>query len=273
MAYRTWEAILTRKGPIVDIDFCGDDDDDGYHGQECMRRRNSEPNLQKLVHPQIYPSQVRITVDPYSKPLEEVYFDDASTKGKTDSDYDASTVAFCPWTSEESDFSQASGNLGANMDKDYESYQFEDWDDLDADDFGAGVAQYSSDGHLTSENTIAKTKRQKKQRPCKGQRIRHQKLEARLMSEIEQQPEVFDFDGMSLPPSFAKDASRKRRLVTKLQAYKHNVMREREIESILRPLCDPYQIGGANIPYARDYSMVPCVTMSNPLATVPAYQA
>mmetsp|Transcript_44610 Transcript_44610/g.69555 ORF Transcript_44610/g.69555 Transcript_44610/m.69555 type:complete len:239 (-) Transcript_44610:209-925(-) len=238
MASRSWEARLTLKGPVVNIDFCGaDEDDESYDFQECLRRSRSEPDLHKLPRSHNYFSQVRITIDPFSQR-----------------------------TSEGDDLSQASLKLEGVVNKKHE-------DSLHFSTHGDDDALNSLEGRCPLDNAIAKNKRPQKARPCKGQRIRHQKLEARLMSEIEQRPEVFDFDGMALPPSFAKDASRKRRLVTKLQAYKHNVMREREIENILRPLCDPYPIGGANIPYARDYSMVPCVTMSNPLATVPAYQA
>jgi hypothetical protein len=237
MASRSWEARLTLKGPGVNIDFCGaDEDDESYDFQECLRRSRSEPDLHKLPRSHNYFSQMRITINPFSQR-----------------------------TSEGDDLSQASLKLEGVVNKKHE-------DSLHFSTHGDDDALNSLEGRCPLDNAIAKNKRPQKARPCKSQRIRHEKLEARLMSEIYERPEMFDFDGMALPPSFSE--SRKKKTVSKLQAYRNYVLREREIESILQPLLqDSYQSGGAKMTKDNDYPMVPSSVVSNSPATVQSKKA
>jgi len=269
MASRSWEARLTLKGPVVDIDFCGanedDDDDEGYDGQECVRRSRSEPNLQTHSRSHNFFAQVFVTIDPYSNPIAKACFDVAPSKYNK-SECNASMMTFGQRPSKEEekdDHSQAPVKLeGVAIKKNDDSLHSKDWDDD-----GDTDALDSSEGHLSSVNAGTKSNRPKKARPCKGQRIRQQKLEARLMSEIRERPELFDVDGMTLPLSFS--GPRRKNIVSKLQAYKHNVLREREIESILRPLLqDSHPIGGANMTQGNDCSMVSRCVMCNSSAIV-----
>mmetsp|Transcript_81819 Transcript_81819/g.128862 ORF Transcript_81819/g.128862 Transcript_81819/m.128862 type:complete len:192 (+) Transcript_81819:88-663(+) len=65
-------------------------------------------------------------------------------------------------------------------------------------------------------------------RPCRGQRIRHQKHIERLMRSISEFPEEFDCDRMDLPPSLANDRSAKKTLTAKLEAYRQHIIRKRQ---------------------------------------------
>jgi hypothetical protein len=53
---------------------------------------------------------------------------------------------------------------------------------------------------------------------------------------IEADPEGFALDSIFVPPSLAPDSGYQSGLLAKLEAYKYQMMREREIEAILSPL-------------------------------------
>jgi hypothetical protein len=197
MVYRSWEARLTLKGPVVDIDFCGaDEDDDGYHGQECLRRSSSDPDIHKVSRSRNYCSQVRITIDPYAKPLAEVG----------------------DQTPEKDKFHVVKDILPATLSD-------------------APGADFEGAPNVPSKDPKAKgDKKQKNVRPCRGQRIRHHKFFEAMKLLIDADPEGFDVDNIPLLPSLAQGSGYKSNLLDKLKAYKYHVVREREIEAILAPL-------------------------------------
>lgn len=97
-----------------------------------------------------------------------------------------------------------------------------------------GDSQYSSEastieplnmetcGAWSSESSTCTEQKIKKARvrPCKGKRARHAKFLIRLMNQIESDPENFDFDGISWPPSLSEDDNTRQKVIAKLEAHK-----------------------------------------------------
>lgn len=77
------------------------------------------------------------------------------------------------------------------------------------------------------------TKQRKKIRPCKGQRVRRKKMMDRLKAEICEDPEVFDAGSAVLLPSVMNREQFKTNAIARLEAYKEQIIRERELETTL----------------------------------------
>jgi hypothetical protein len=75
---------------------------------------------------------------------------------------------------------------------------------------------WSSESSTCTEENIKKTR----VRPCKGKRARHARFLMRLMKQMESDPENFDFDGISWPPSLSEDNNTKQKVIAKLEEHK-----------------------------------------------------
>mmetsp|Transcript_104558 Transcript_104558/g.191674 ORF Transcript_104558/g.191674 Transcript_104558/m.191674 type:complete len:137 (+) Transcript_104558:37-447(+) len=75
--------------------------------------------------------------------------------------------------------------------------------------------------------TISTCNGKRPQRPCKGRRIRYQKLVLRLKEAIEKDPESFDFEALVLPPSISRNLILKDKLRKHTQDHMNIVRKDR----------------------------------------------
>jgi len=60
-------------------------------------------------------------------------------------------------------------------------------------------------------------------RPCKGKRLRYQKLVARLESELLASPETFDMEKVMLPPNILQNERKRLALVGRMGQFRQKV--------------------------------------------------
>lgn len=69
-------------------------------------------------------------------------------------------------------------------------------------------------------------KKKPRSRPCKGQRLRHRKQVAKVLDQVNDNPEQFDLESAELPTAMHKSERVKKKMMDRLTSHKANLLRE-----------------------------------------------
>jgi len=84
----------------------------------------------------------------------------------------------------------------------------------------------STDDSVLADPALEQTKSKKRRRanrPCKGKRLRYQKLVARLQSELLACPETFNMEKVMLPPNILENERKRLTLISRMDQFRHQV--------------------------------------------------